>query len=120
MQPESPAQNAMRQLQQRALTESMMHVLATQATLLPRQSDMDADDMLAALFQRVMVVYDSNPAFRLVITPMLALIDQAPEDTLGDTVFATMVMLGSFGAWDLPGDSVTDYCTALCDAMEAP
>lgn len=120
MQPESPAQSAMAQLQQRAMAEAMLHIMATQATLLPRQSDMDADDMLSVLSDRVVREYDHNPAFRIAVTPMLALIDQAPEETLGDTVLATMAMLGSFGAWDLPGDSVTDYCTALCDAMETP
>lgn len=120
MQPESSTPNALQRLQQRAMTESMLHIMATQATLLPRQSEMDADAMLTVLSNRVVHEYDHNPAFRIAVTPMLALIDQAPEDTLGDTVFATMVMLGSFGAWDLPGDSVTDYCTALCDAMEAP
>lgn len=118
MLPDNANDDALQRLTARAIEESMIATLAMRGAHYPRSTDMPAEEMQPLLFAQVMHVYDTDEAFRSWAGLLLKLMQAAPDHAFEAAVGATAAALGAIGAWDLPGDSVMDYCETLYRQLE--
>jgi hypothetical protein len=106
-------------LNRRALLESYLMLVAERGALFPRKIEIEHADLVDSLHEQLCVNFFDNPTMRTVMTPLVALIDAAPDQQKATiAVNAAAIIYGEMGLLDSTADSVKDYCAKLAEALQ--